>query len=117
MINRRLPLVIVPLDSSSLDALYEQRDDQGNYFVLPMSREDLGILFREGFFDNINSKFGLLIDEYEEVGLTNFRIIRQLLAYLQETNFQDPICRFYANKLSILLSKALQQKTSVLFYL
>lgn len=116
MINRRIPAIIVPLDNSSLSALYEQRDDQGDYFVLPISREDLSILFNSGFFDKINSQFDLSIDEYEEVELTDLRQISHLKAFLQGNSFEDPLCNFYARKLTILVIKALKLKTAVLFY-
>jgi hypothetical protein len=50
MLNRRVPTIIVPMNLNSLNALYEQREDEGEYFMFSIGREDLTILFEAGFF-------------------------------------------------------------------
>jgi hypothetical protein len=123
MLNRRIPTIIVPMDVDSLNALYEQREDEGEYLTLAISREDLELLFRIGFFDDINETIGTLIDEYEEVELSDKHLIQRLIKWLasytwleNHTWLENQLCRFYSYKLVILLRKAIKYNVPVFFY-
>lgn len=72
---------------------------------------------KQVFFDSINKNIGILIDEYEEVELSDKHLIQQLIKYLEYTIFKNQLCRFYAYKLVILLRKAIEHDVSVFFYL
>jgi hypothetical protein len=117
MLNRRVPTILVPTNLNSLNALYEQREDEGEYFMFSLGREDLTILFEAGFFDSINKNTGMLIDEYEEVELSDKHLIQQLIKHLENTIFKNQLGRFYAYKLVILLRKAIKYDVPVFFYL
>lgn len=72
---------------------------------------------KQVFFDSINKNIGILIDEYEEVELSDKHLSQQLIKYLEYTIFKNQLCRFYAYKLVILLRKAIEHDVSVFFYL
>ena len=56
-----------------------------------------------------------MIDEYEEVELSDKHLSQQLIKYLEYTIFKNQLCRFYAYKLVILLRKAIEHDVSVFF--
>ena len=118
MLNRRIPSVVVPLNTHSTGYLWKGKDDQGEYLVLPIERtSDLVILLEEGFFAGINALLGTAIEEYEEEEVRGEVAIEALVKWLSTTHFNQPVCRFYAEKLKVLAAKALKIRQSIYFLL
>eukprot|EP01132_Coremiostelium_polycephalum_P005044 gene5044-6276_t len=89
----------------------DYKEDDGYYLTLPISREDLGELSKEDFFETINDRFNLKIDEYEEEALLDLDKVTHLLKWLKNATFKNNLCEFYAKKLAILLEKAITLNT------
>lgn len=118
MINRRLPNIIIPLNIESEEMLFRNiNDERGLYYVLPISREDLSTLQQQDFFEEINKRFNLNIDEYEEEYL-NATIQKKVLIYLKyEYSSNDFMCEYYRNKLILFINLSLKMNRSIFFLL
>lgn len=109
MLNRRIPNIIIPLDKESEEMLFRNIDDEkGLYYVLPISREDLGVLQEQDFFKQINDKYNLNIDEFEEEYL-DIESQKKILNYLESEYVNDnSICQFYKKKLIMFIKLSLE---------
>ena len=117
-INKRVPNIIVPKDENSKIMLYENRDQDGDYIIFPICRDDLMELFKSGLFDKINSKVGSLIDFREEEDISdmskieNCRLVLVGLILLES----DPLLKYNINIIYNLFEEAIKFKTGIFFF-
>lgn len=118
MINKRIPSIIIPINEESEELLFRNiNSDKGLYYILPISREDLDILQEYNFFEKINYKFNLNIDEYEEEIIELYRQ-EEIMNFLQTMDTSDCyICDFYREKISFFLSLSLSLRKTLFIYL
>ena len=118
LINRRIPNVIVPIDENSWTIFYNGNEINGRYIALPIQREDLKKIFETGFFNYLNTQFGILIDEYEEDEISGQVKLEELRKIIIQYNMQiiNPILKFYFDKLLYLVDKAIKFNTVIMFY-
>lgn len=118
MINRRVPNIIIPLDKKSEELLFRNEDSMsGLYYTLPICREDLDLLQKEDFFEKINTKFNLNIDEYEEEYIEISKQ-KKILTYLEnEYTSDDYICDFYRKKIILFINISLKLNKPIFIFL
>ena len=127
MINRSVPSVIVPLDNEGWISILGLKEDEREYLVFPIPKEHLTILFRNDFFESINSALNCWIDAHEEEEFNDPVQINQLIQYLEGDSFSSFIRErgtelekkravYYRDKICLMAKKALRLQTPILFY-
>lgn len=128
MLNRNVPSVIVPLNSKGWGAIYDLREDDCDYLVFPINEKHIAVLYRKKFFDLINERLAIWIDECEETVIDDPLKIEELIDYLSSVAFRDCIhtngeqvdndrADYYADKIILMAQKALRLKSPILFHL
>jgi len=127
MINRNVPSVIVPVDSEGWGAIYDLCEDERDYLVFSINESHIAVLYSKRFFDLINEKLDVWIDECEEAVINDPVKIKMLIDYLSSVEFRDCIhasgeeyendtADYYADKITLMAKKALRLKTPILFH-
>ena len=117
MINTRAKNIIIPKNQESMMMLYENRElNSAELIVFSIPVQDLQLLFKCGFFDEINKEVKALIDDYEEEEIIDKGKIIQLKKVVEDFYSESPIVKYYMNNFVELANYALKFNTGIFFY-
>lgn len=114
MNETKRPFIVVPLDRLSLDNLHRGEFDDLNCHTYQFSRKRLDSVLFAGFFDLLNKKYNLFIDEYEEEDICDPILLERIL-FEDLPGFRSWRQAVFRDKLKECLEMAISCKTGIFF--
>ncbi len=121
MIDFGKSVIITVKRKEDIDSLYHSFYSGAKinfeYKLIYIEKNFLGQLFSNGFIDEINTKFNLIIDEYEEEELTNIIQLKEFLSHINQLNFKDEQITLFLKELQNLVKEAIENETGLFFFI
>lgn len=109
------PCIIVPLDNNNAEKLFRCEFDNLECEYFSLTRKTLYEIFATGFFDHLNSKYNLMISDYEQEDIMDKEMLNNIL--------NDDIKMFkgiknlsFWNNLEKCIINAIKKQTGIFFF-